>query len=107
MKKDNASRTILPEEAEKKLASSMFDEVTDLYSQDYIDAILMQQYCLFKRNFQRFGVAVVDIDKFDKIKENFGNSIENLVLKFVASTLKQAVRTSDFLARFEGNKFII
>lgn len=92
---------------QEKEEATIFDLLTGLYSRNYIDTILEQQYCLFKRHFQRFGLVVISIDKFKEIKENFGALKGEEVLKFVAAVLQRSIRNSDSLARFEEDKFII
>jgi diguanylate cyclase (GGDEF)-like protein/PAS domain S-box-containing protein len=93
---------------EKVTAEALiFDSLTSLYSRSYINTILEQQYKLFKRHFQRFGLVIVEVDKFKEINEDFGRGTGDEVLKFVSSVLRRAVRSSDSLARLEGDKFII
>ncbi|MCX6083405.1 MAG: diguanylate cyclase [Caldiserica bacterium] len=86
---------------------SIVDELTGLYNRRYINTILDQQYELFKRHFQRFGLVIIDVDKFKNINDSFGHLAGDEALKFVASVLQRAMRSMDFLARFGGDEFII
>jgi len=87
--------------------ASIVDQLTGLYNRRYIDTILDQQYELFKRHFQRFGLVMIDVDKFKSINDSFGHLAGDEALKFVASVLQRAMRSMDFLARFGDDEFII
>ncbi|MHB8107003.1 MAG: GGDEF domain-containing protein [Candidatus Cryosericum sp.] len=87
--------------------ASIVDELTGLYNRHYIDTILGQQYELFKRHFQRFGLVMIDVDKFRNINDTFGRSAGDEVLKFVGSVVRRTMRSMDFLARFGEDEFIV
>ena len=87
--------------------ASIVDQLTGLYNRRYIDTILDQQYGLFKRHFQRFGLVMIDVDKFKSINDQFGHLAGDEALKFVASVLQRTMRSMDFLARFGGDEFVI
>ena len=92
----------------KQLAdASIVDQLTGLYNRRYVDTILEQQYGLFKRHFQRFGLVKIDVDMFKTINDRFGRLAGDEALKFVASVLQRTMRSMDFLARFGGDEFVI
>jgi len=97
----------LTEQLKQLSDASIVDQLTGLYNRRYIDTILDQQYGLFKRHFQRFGLVMIDVDKFKNINDSFGHLAGDEALKFVASILQRTMRSMDFLARFGGDEFII
>ena len=97
----------LAEQLRKLSDASIVDQLTGLYNRRYIDTILDQQYGLFKRHFQRFGIVMIDVDKFKNINDSFGFLAGDEALKFVASVVQRSMRSMDFLARFGGDEFII
>lgn len=52
-------------------------------------------------------LAVIDIDHFKRVNDNFGHLIGDEVLLLVATMMKGAFRTHDKLFRFGGEEFIV
>jgi diguanylate cyclase (GGDEF)-like protein len=52
-------------------------------------------------------VALIDVDRFKQINDNFSHLVGDEVLKVVAAVLKAAVRTEDFVARLAGDEFVV
>lgn len=97
----------LAEQLKELADSSIMDPLTGIYNRRYIDTILEQQYGLFKRHFQRFGLVMIDVDNFKSVNDTFGRLAGDEALKLVASVLRRSVRSVDCLARFGGDEFII
>jgi diguanylate cyclase (GGDEF)-like protein len=70
-----------------------------------------EQYQLIQRQRSRhatpLALAMIDIDFFKKINDNFGHEAGDLVLSTVATTLQQRLRKQDVLARFGGEEFVL
>ena len=50
---------------------------------------------------------LVDVDRFKSINDQHGHAIGDIVLKDIASTLKEQVREVDIIARFGGEEFVV
>ena len=52
-------------------------------------------------------VALIDVDRFKQINDNFSHLVGDEVLKVVAGVLTSAVRSEDFVARLAGDEFVV
>ncbi len=66
------------------------------------DAISLRQ-----RNPSPICVAMLDLDFFKKINDNYGHSTGDRVLKSFAGLLKQRLRATDIIGRYGGEEFVI
>lgn len=56
---------------------------------------------------ERFGVLVLDLDRFKKYNDTFGHLAGNEALQRVARVIREAVRAVDFAARYGGEEFAV
>ncbi len=54
-----------------------------------------------------FGLILLDVDRFKPINDVFGHAVGDLVLREVATRLRQQVRPGDIVARLGGDEFAI
>jgi diguanylate cyclase (GGDEF)-like protein len=88
-----------------KLATT--DSLTGLYNYRYF---MEQSQQLIERSRDaksRFSVVLVDIDHFKKFNDTYGHLIGDAVLRAVAQTLKQHVRSIDIVCRYGGEEMTI
>jgi diguanylate cyclase (GGDEF)-like protein/PAS domain S-box-containing protein len=53
------------------------------------------------------GLLFIDIDHFKNVNDTHGHDIGDRVLKMVAETIRQNVRSSDWAARWGGEEFLV
>jgi len=93
--------------AEELKARARTDELTALPNfrafRERIDAELERA----DRYPERFGVLVMDLDRFKKYNDTYGHSAGNDALRRVAQAIRETVRSVDFAARYGGEEFAV
>ena len=83
------------------------DPLTDLPNRLLLADRLEQMIARASREEHLIGILFLDIDKFKSINDSFGHNIGDILLQKVAKYLRSSVRTSDTVARFSGDEFVI
>ncbi|WP_299797397.1 sensor domain-containing diguanylate cyclase [uncultured Shewanella sp.] len=65
-----------------------------------------QRIKLAKRTESQLGLLYLDVDDFKLINDQHGHGVGDLVLKHIASVLKECVRQSDVIGRMGGDEFV-
>ena len=86
---------------------ALTDNLTGLSNRTHMNQILHKEFSRFERHSQRFGIIMLDIDHFKSINDKFGHDVGDTVLKKLAATFASAIRSSDFIARWGGEEFLI
>lgn len=86
---------------------ALTDNLTGLSNRTNMNQILRREFSRFERHDQRFGIIMLDIDHFKNINDSFGHDTGDIVLKKLALIFESAIRTSDFIARWGGEEFLI
>jgi diguanylate cyclase (GGDEF)-like protein len=53
------------------------------------------------------SVLLIDVDHFKQINDTHGHLVGDSILKEVATKMRSRLRSSDFMARFGGDEFIV
>lgn len=100
-----ASREQLSEQAEMLKELSRRDELTGLLNRRAFD----EQAALMFEQARRFGhpltLAMVDIDHFKQVNDDYSHAVGDAVLREVAHLIGSKVREIDLVARYGGEEF--
>lgn len=89
----------------KKLSQT--DYLTGLLNRREIYEKLEKEFQRAKRYDSTFSIIIFDIDWFKSVNDTHGHHAGDQVLKEVAQLVKAMVRTTDSLARWGGEEFLI
>ena len=83
------------------------DALTGIPNRAAYDERIVSEIARRNRHNRPLSLAVLDIDKFKGVNDNFGHKAGDKVLKNVAEICVTDVRTSDFMARYGGEEFVL
>ncbi|XLZ71918.1 sensor domain-containing diguanylate cyclase [Massilia sp. SR12] len=83
------------------------DPLTGAHNRRMFDEFFPQALKRAIRAGQQIGLAVLDIDHFKVINDSHGHPAGDAVLVQFADRLRQAVRSTDTVARIAGDEFVI
>lgn len=95
-------------ENEKEIIElSTRDYLTNVYNRRFIYEVLGEIIMDSKREKEIFSVAIIDIDNFKHINDQYGHQIGDSVLVDFTKIIKDHLRSNDILGRYGGEEFII
>ena len=101
-------RTLSLEQANLKLLHlASHDPLTELKNRLNLEKDLEQLLIHHKVNHSPFAVAMLDIDWFKKINDDYGHDAGDFVLHEIAKILTENIREEDSVYRAGGEEFVI
>jgi len=95
----------IAEKAIKHLANH--DSLTGLPNRRLFNERIILEISRAKRNNQKIGVMLFDLDHLKIVNDSFGHNIGDLLLQAVAQRLLGLLRKSDTVARMGGDEFLL
>lgn len=90
------------------------DQLTGLYNRQTFDEKLARVMSFYQRQADQAGrereqswLALLDIDHFKLVNDNFGHMVGDEVLLLFARVMEQSFRHTDMLFRYGGEEFIV
>ncbi|TWI56565.1 diguanylate cyclase [Pseudomonas duriflava] len=99
----NTYRSHVEEQRKKALT----DPLTGLPNRAAWSERLDVEVSRWQRHKEPLLLAVLDIDHFKRINDDFGHLAGDKVLKIIAGQLGRRIRPTDFLARYGGEEFVL
>lgn len=95
--------------AEEKLSfMALHDPLTELPNRTGLMARLQQVFQRVKENSDyMFGLLFLDCDRFKVVNDSLGHLVGDQLLKALAQRLQLCLKSSDIMARFGGDEFVI
>ena len=92
---------------EQLRAAADMDLVAGVHNHRYLQERLRQEVARSARSHSPLAVMMLDLDKFKPINDRHGHADGDRVLRNVAATIKSHLRTSDVVARYGGDEFVV
>ena len=92
---------------EEESQPAMSDELTQLFSIDYLKEELVDEIQRSRRYQLPLSVLLLDLDHFQMINDQFGYKEGNLVLKLLSRQVVGNTRDTDTVGRYGGDEFVI
>jgi diguanylate cyclase (GGDEF)-like protein len=83
------------------------DGLTGLLNKRAMIDVAQSKVAAALRFSRRLSVLITDIDFFKKVNDTYGHDIGDVVIRGLGETLRRAKRTTDAVARFGGEEFVL
>jgi diguanylate cyclase len=103
-KKTTQSLSVKLEETEAK---ALVDSLTNVLNRNAYNMKIIQTMREFSQSKNYFCLLVLDIDHFKKFNDTYGHKAGDRVLKSVAASVQDSLRSSDLVFRYGGEEFVV
>lgn len=86
---------------------SMHDALTKVSNRAAFDEYFTQSMVRFHHQPFDLSLAVMDVDDFKKINDNYGHTAGDKTLQVIANTIQNKVSKDAFVARYGGEEFVL
>lgn len=102
------SQSLYNKYLEKSISElSLIDQVTGSYNRTYLDNYAHNLLSLSQREQKKIAFLKIGIDQFKAVIDEFDYAIGDKVLKTLADTLNENVRTSDIVIKIDSDEFLV
>lgn len=95
------------EHLEEQRQKALVDPLTGLPNRAAWSERLGHEITQWQQHGNTLLLAMLDLDHFKRINDNYGHLAGDKVLKIIASVLRKRLRGTDFIARFGGEEFVL
>lgn len=100
-------RELVAEKTQELARQAREDQLTRLANRRAFDEQLEREFERAERYQKPLCLAIIDIDFFKRINDDYSHAQGDLALQLIAKELQLAARQVDFLARWGGEEFVI
>ncbi len=86
---------------------SKTDDLTGLLNMRAFNSILESEIARVMRYAQPFTVIMIDVDGLKSVNDRYGHTAGSRLITTIAQSIKDSVRSTDVLARYGGDEFVI
>jgi len=100
-------RNRLAREQEQAAYLAHHDALTGLANRRALEQHMPRAMARTRRNGQLLAVALIDLDDFKPVNDQYGHAAGDTLLQELAQRFRQAVRETDLVARLGGDEFVL
>jgi len=100
-------RNLFHKEVEELKKLSITDPLTGILNRRYLNNRLSEEIARFNRYKHPFSFLMIDIDGFKEYNDAYGHITGDKVLKNIATTIVNSLRSIDIAIRFGGDEFVL
>lgn len=86
---------------------SLTDSMTGLSNYRYLSSYIDRELKKSHRYSHNLTMAILDLDDFKKVNDEYGHPVGDTVLRAVADALQNSIRSVDMVARYGGEEFAV
>ncbi|MFA6144616.1 MAG: diguanylate cyclase [Sulfurimonas sp.] len=94
-------------EKEALAKMSMTDPLTGLYNRVKVEETFLYEQKQSIRHSDPLSIILMDLDHFKLVNDSYGHNTGDIFLKEIATLLKELFRSSDVIARWGGEEFLV
>jgi len=100
-------RSIIKHDMNTLSKTSSIDDLTRLFNRRHFNTFLKEAFKDMRYKKSDASLIMFDIDHFKKVNDTYGHNTGDDVLKSISKIAKSTTRTTDVLARWGGEEFIL
>jgi diguanylate cyclase (GGDEF)-like protein len=86
---------------------AQIDGLTGLWNRTFFDRRWEQEQARSARHGHAMSIALLDLDHFKSINDNFGHPVGDMILQSLAKILQRESRQADLACRYGGEEFVL
>jgi two-component system cell cycle response regulator len=91
----------------ESVSMAITDKLTGLYNRHYLDTHVKNLTESALENGKQMSLVIMDMDHFKHVNDTYGHDVGDEVLIQLAKIIVDATRSSDLVARFGGEEFVV
>lgn len=86
---------------------AVHDPLTGVYNRNMMEQQMKDEVYRAARYNHSLSVFMLDIDHFKNINDTYGHGVGDIVLRDLATLIKNSIRKPDYVARYGGEEFVV
>jgi len=99
--------TAIVHNARKLRQMSARDRLTGLLNRGFFEARFQAEVSRARRHGHPLAVALLDLDRYKNFNDRYGHASGDVALRVLADILMRGLRSSDVVARYGGDEFVV